>query len=291
MTLIVAEVTDDDAFVVADTLITYDYQPRDAVSESVYGNCHALKVHILHPAICVAISGEFDIGLRTVEAFKNSGLSLAQENPSRLADMLLNCYQNAGADVVVCDFLLLVARPDGNHLFKLADGKIFQCQRAYIGDADGYRSLQDLRKPYEAPVRSLTLLANGLLINEPNIQFGLEQSFQEQASAMEALAASRKFEAIGVIGDNVIRVRISKISDGFEYLQQYLSGSSIEDGWIGAYLLAQNCEPYAVGIYYLGGQFGFVMSPGKYVFCQKIRSATLDGFVQAVVKQFGYRLV
>lgn len=290
MTLIVAEVENNDAFVVADTLITSDYRSPNAAPGPVNGDFHALKVHILHPTVCVAIAGNFDVGLQTVEAFKVSGLNLEQEDPDRLAEALLDFYRNIVRDVTPCDFLLLVARLGSNRLFKLEAGLTHPCQRAYIGDPYGYRCLQALRKPYKSPVGSFTQLADGSFIKEQFVRFGLEQSFEELTDAMESLSASRKVESVGAIGDNVVRVRIARISGGFEYLQQVITGSSKEEGLIGTCLLAQNYEPYAVGIYYLGGQFGFVMSPGKNAFCQKIRNPTVEGFVLAVEKQFGYKL-
>src|SRR5687768_3528353 len=104
MTLIVAEVAKDDAVVVADSLITYDYEPRDARPAAVNDRVHALKVHILHPTVCVAMAGDFDLGLRVVHAFSGAA-DLSLEEPAQLAQVLAGLYNGLATDALQCEFL------------------------------------------------------------------------------------------------------------------------------------------------------------------------------------------
>jgi hypothetical protein len=107
---------------------------------------------------------------------------------------------------------------------------------------------------------------------------------------MNELVASHAVESVGAIGDNIVRVRIARLSKGLEYMQQVTAGYSPEEGKYGACLLAKNKEPYAVGIYYLRGAFGFLMVPGEDAYARKIPSPNLTTFIQHVHTFFGYLL-
>lgn len=108
---------------------------------------------------------------------------------------------------------------------------------------------------------------------------------------MDALVASRNVPSVGAVGDNIVRIRIARISGGFEYLQQVIAGTNPEEGPFGACLLAQNYEPYAVGIYYLRGGFGLLMRPGyENAYCEKIYSQNLTSFISHIKQQYGLSL-
>jgi hypothetical protein len=56
MTLVVGRVTSDIGFLVADTLLTFEYDPK-GVDRLVNGESHALKIQIINPDTAIAFAG------------------------------------------------------------------------------------------------------------------------------------------------------------------------------------------------------------------------------------------
>lgn len=61
MTLILAEASLDDGFIVADTLLTV--VPSKYNTGPFNGKYHVLKVHILSEKLCIALAGNYELGL------------------------------------------------------------------------------------------------------------------------------------------------------------------------------------------------------------------------------------
>jgi hypothetical protein len=69
MTLILAEASHHDGFIVADTLLTVI--PSKYNSGQFNGKYHALKVHILSEKLCMALAGNYVLGLNIInQAYK-----------------------------------------------------------------------------------------------------------------------------------------------------------------------------------------------------------------------------
>lgn len=290
MTLVIAEVSDKDAFVIGDSLLSFVFCPPGSPQGSVNGMYHALKIHILDPKCCVAVAGEFDLGLKVIKSFKGKLADLKSKEPENLSEVLMDSYRIVTSDVSACDFLLLVLDPSGNKLLKLSDGNAEICSRGYIGDPDAYRELQRRRKPYNLPDSEYIQQPDGRFLAVKITLGSLDSNFIEQSIAMEAIGSSRSTLTVGSIGDNIVRVRVGRMSGRLEYMQQVQVGISPEEGTSGACFLALNSPPYAVGIYYRLGFFGFLMTPGNGSYAEKINAPNLKAFLEKLKMERGISL-
>lgn len=64
-----------------------------------------------------------------------------------------------------------------------------------------------------------------------------------------------KVPTVGILGDAVSRLRVNKYGN-FEYMQQVITGSSLEEGKIRISLLSSSSPRYGIGIFYQTG-FGY----------------------------------
>jgi hypothetical protein len=223
--------------------------------------------------------------LRT-EAEANQNLDVPQ--------CLFQKYQQRAIEIPEAkrsDFLILRLLDDGPSLDKvtLEDG-IRNAERAYIGDAEGYRQLTDLLGTYAGPKIRMVQQPDGSFKTEPFEPMDGEQWFAIAADALEALCRKKSVETVGAVTDAITRVVNARISGELEYLQAVYVGRSIEEGLTGYTLLAANTGIRAMAIYFYAGKVGFVFLPGDPAGCQRLTADSDVQFIDAARQQYGIEL-
>ncbi len=164
------------------------------------------------------------------------------------------------------------------------------CERAYIGDADQYKRMTELRKPYEGPKEQRVQQPDGSYKIEKVIDSEGLIEFIEIGFAVQELVQQRKKVGVGAIAGNVIRVVNARISGELEYLQTHEASISPEEGNAGFSLLASNSGVRGLGIYYVAGKIGFLLIAGDTDMCRKEAADSMESFKQIANQKYGLEL-
>jgi hypothetical protein len=171
MTLIVAAATPDIGFLVSDTLVATLMHIKGNPTGPVNGEFHALKVQILNPytAVAFATSNAVDTAIELISKVHDALL----ESPALVvADRLFETYKktieaSGEKDTPDCEFLVLTYNSGVRKLARISSEAITYPERAYIGDANEYKKLQELRQPYVPPAIQHVQQPDGTFTIEP----------------------------------------------------------------------------------------------------------------------------
>jgi hypothetical protein len=266
MTLVIAYADNDIGFMVGDTLLSHEhFQLKNDVGP-VNGEFHSLKIQILNGSVAVAFAGRFQEAYQTVRELKSVLSAKPDTSP-------VEWLAQRGLDN--CEFLVLLNRAP-KQLFRIADKRTLQHQRAYIGIQDEYKKYQELRKPYAGPA-----VTDG------------EKEFEVVARAMEALSrdtVGRKHDAVGAISGCVIRVVDACNSKELEYMQAVEVSNFPWEPEGGYTVLAANAESRGVGIFFKAGGRGFILPVCAENPCVVSRATDLNSFIEEARNKFGMEL-
>ncbi len=287
MTLIVAGVSDNVAWIVADTLLSYGGESEGRVGP-INGKSHALKVHILNPDTAIAYAGSVDDSIQVISALTSE----LKNNPEiDVSNWIYSAYQNNLIENKnETDFLLLQLTANGRKLSKITAEGIFPCAQAYIGDANAYSELMRLWVRYEPPAMQSVQQSDGSFVETPLVISESEINFHSFTDAMEKLVQGKKSPTVGGICDIVIRVVDAKISQKFEYLQSVITSTSPAEKPAGHSVLASNSGTRGIGIYFRNGKFGYAFIAGDEIPCHKIDADTIHEFIIYCEDQHGLHL-
>jgi hypothetical protein len=243
----------------------------------VNGEFHSLKIQILSGAVAVAFAGQFQ---EAYQAIRGLSAAFTENGDTDPVDWISN---RDGLDE--CEFLVLL-NGQTKRLFRIADGKVLECQRAYIGMQAEYQRYTELRQPYAGP----------LVRRDASIEIAVtqgEKEFDVVSDAMEALSrdtVGKKYVTVGAISGCVIRVVDARISKQLEYMQAVEVSNFPWEPEGGYTLLASNTEKRGIGIYFKSGRRGFMMPVCGEAPCIASQAADLDTFI-AEGREFGMQLV
>lgn len=291
MTLVVARVTQDIGFIVADTLLSSEYVLRGNTGP-VNGMHHTLKVQILNGATAVAFTGD---PAQSTKLISDLNHQLERYPNTNAPEYLFHGYARAlkgGAKGLEpdCEFLVLQIKPDGRKLAHITRDGIRDCERAYIGDSAAYKRLMELRRPYLPPATQHVQQSDGSFREEPLAVSEGETEFAEVSDALDALCHERTNESVGAISNGVTRVVDARISRELEYMQLGEVSVSLEEGSAGYSLLASNTGRRGIALYFRSGGMGFVFAVGDPEGCRKKYAETMDQFVMLAKDHFGLNL-
>jgi hypothetical protein len=287
MTLIVARITPDIGFMVADTLLTVQFELKNHVGP-VNGKFHALKIQILNENTAVAFAGDAE---PSFDLIKNLHVRLSADQTLNVSVQLFKSYKqlinNAQQqEPPDCEFLVLELTPGGKRLARITKDGIVACERAYIGYPDDYKQLMRLRRPQQFPETQQVQQSDGSFRTIPLIVSDGEREFAELSDAMERLAGARKSKTVGAIGDLVTRVADAKTTGKLEYLQRGEVSTSPAEGRSGFSYLASNSSTRGIGIYYQSGKMGYLFIVGDSEPCRMERAETVRQFIQTAKTKY-----
>jgi hypothetical protein len=295
MTLIVAAATPDIGFFVSDTLVTTLNHIKGSPTGPVNGEFHALKVQILNPeaAVAFASSNAVDTAVKLISEVQDA---LHADPELNVPDRLFEAYKQATAtdneeDTPNCEFLVLTLSSGDKKLAHISNEAITYRERAYIGDANEYKMLMELREPCVPPQVQNVQQPDGTFETLPLTVSAGEIEFQEISLAMEALVSRRLSQSVGAIAGCIVRVVDARISKQIEYLQSGEVGVSAEEGLFGFSVLASNTGKRGIGIYYRAGKIGFVMRVGDLEFCRVEKEPTIHSFIETAKSKYGLDLI
>ncbi|MFL9895890.1 hypothetical protein [Paraburkholderia sp. RL17-381-BIF-C] len=290
MTLVIGHATKEIGFLIADTLLSSPV-PLKGDEGPFNGVSHTLKIHILSGRLAVAFAGDPSLACDVIAELKaETEANQDFDVPQRLFEK----YRQRATEILEAkrsDFLILRLLDDGPRLDKvtLEDG-VRNAERAYIGDAEGYRQLTGLLGAYAGPKIRMVQQPNGSFITEPFEPMDGEQWFAIATEALEALCHKKSVQTVGAVTDAITRVVNARISGELEYLQAVYVGRSIEEGLTGYTLLAANTGTRATAIYFYAGKVGFVFLPGDPAGCRRLVADSDVQFIDAARQQYGIEL-
>lgn len=129
MTLVITQKTDNGILSLSDTKLTF----ADAHSENPYFG--ALKSHIISPQVTFHFAGK----VTWAEAALHKINELSHVDFIDVEEILLSIHIESNGET---DFIL--ADSQSCTICKISKGKSFNCERAYIGDAEAYKSFSDI---------------------------------------------------------------------------------------------------------------------------------------------------
>ena len=129
MTLVIVQKTDNGILTLSDTKLSF----ADAHSENPYFG--ALKSLIVCPQIAFHFAGNVHWAEEALKKMHDSFRNLSHEDFADVVDMLLSVHTKS---VQATDFIL--ANSQSGAICKVFGGESLDCERAYIGDPDAYRS-------------------------------------------------------------------------------------------------------------------------------------------------------
>jgi len=291
MTLVIAHAGEDIGFMIADTLLSSP-APLRGEARPLNGASHALKIHILSAHLAVAFAG--DPGL-ACELIAEINADIEVDPTLDVSQRLFAKYRERASRISQdqrSDFLVLRLLGDGPRLEKVTlDDGVQAAERAYIGDAEGYRQLTGLVGPYAGPTARMVQQPDGSFVTERFAPTEGEQWFASASDALEALCHKRSVETVGAVADAITRVVNARISGEPEYLQAACVGHSAEEGNTGYTLLAANKGRKAMAIFFYAGKVGFVFLPGDPAGCQRLAADSDVTFIDAARQQYGIELI
>jgi hypothetical protein len=291
MTLVVGRVTSDIGFLVADTLLTFEYDLK-GVGRLVNAESHVLKIQILNPDTAIAFAGNVTASLKLIN---NLDAALRVYPRTRVGERLFEIYKQLlneeSQSPPNCDFLVLQLTPEGRKLAHVTHEGVRYCDRAYIGDSVEYKRMTELRRPYCSPKIQHVQQPDGTFREIPLIENEGEIEFAEISNALEELTRQRRRESsVGAICGCVTRVVDARISGKLEYLQSVEVSIWPWEGKSGFTALASNSDKRGIGIYYRAGKLGFLFIVGDSEFCRKEYAETLNQFIAVAKGAYGLDL-
>jgi hypothetical protein len=289
MTLVVGCATPDIGYLVADTLLSFEFDLKGRTGP-VNGESHALKIQILNSTTAVAFAGDVGTSLNLIRILH------ARLSADRMIDpceQLLASYRALAmtASASYCEFLVLRLAAEGKTLARITREGVFNCTRAYIGDAAAYKLLSQLQRPYFAPAVQHVQQPDGTFRVVPLVESEGQIEFAKVSNAMEALTHRRHSASVGAIAGCVTRVVDARISGELEYLQSVESSLTPWEGNSGFSLLASNSGTRGIGIYYRSGKVGFLFVVGDGEPCHKEYAETIEEFIEGARARHGLNLV
>jgi hypothetical protein len=291
MTLVIAHASEDIGFMIADTLLSSP-APLRGEARPLNGASHALKIHILSARLAIAFAGDPGLACGLIAEIN---ADIEADPTLDASQRLVEKYRERASRIPQdqrSDFLVLRLFMNGPRLEKvtLEDG-VQPAERAYIGDAEGYRQLTGLVGPYAGPTVRMVQQPDGSFVTEQFEPTDGEQWFTKASDALGALCHRRSVETVGAVTDAITRVVNARISGELEYLQAAYVGRSIEEGNSGYTLLAANKGRKAMAIYFYAGKVGFVFLPGDPTGCQRLAADSDVMFIDAARQQYGIELI
>ena len=288
MTLVYGHAADDIGFLVADTLLSSEFELRGHKGP-VTGKFHALKIQILNGKVAVAYAGDVEKSVKVINALQ---AALSEEGivdtPAKLHALYREETDKAGGKMTDCEFLMLQIIEGGKKkLSKINGDGTRQVERAYIGDAAEYRKMTALRRPYIPPPSQEVQQPDGTFVTQPLVTSKGEIEFIEIWDAIERLPHQKMSGDLGVISGNSVRVRDAKLSGEFEYLQSGMASISPAEGKSGYSLLSSNSGRRGVAIYYVAGRFGYLFVVGDSEPCRKEGAHTIQDFIKLAHDKYG----
>jgi hypothetical protein len=289
MTLIVGCVTPDIGFLVADTLLSFEFDLKGRRGP-VNGESHALKIQVLNPTTAVAFAGDVGASLDLIGTLH---AKLSADPMIDPCEQLFAFYRGLAmtASAPDCEFLALRLATGGRKLVRITRDGVFDCTRAYIGDDAEHKLMKHLQRPHLAPVVQHVQQPDGTFCIVPLVQTEGEIEFDEISDAMEALTHRRQSKSVGAIAGCVTRVVDARISGELEYLQSVESSLTPWEGNSGFSLLASNSGTRGIGIYYRSGKMGFLFVVGDREPCHQERAETMTQFIEVARARYGLDLV
>ena len=152
MTLIVGRITQDIGFLVADTLLSSEFELKGQ-SGPINGKYHALKVQILNPYTAVGFAGDVELSLRLIADMHSE---LSQDPSIDVSQRLFDAYRQTVKDTskqeaLDCSFLVLKIGDGGRKLALVTKEELSNREFAYIGDANEYKNMRCLQRRYVPP--------------------------------------------------------------------------------------------------------------------------------------------
>jgi hypothetical protein len=289
MTLVYGCATEDIAFIVADTLLSFEHNflgHKRQIDE-----LHALKVQILNPDTAVSFAGDVKTAFEIIQRLQvKSNESPSIDVASYLFEEYLQLSTKAGKTLPDCEFLTLQLTAQGKKLAHVTTKGIQYRDRAYIGDSAEYKRMMALRQPYNPSPTQFVQQPNGSFLELPLTLSKGEIEFAEISDAMTRLVNLRKSETVGAIAGNVTRVVTARISKKLEYMQEKMVSVSAEEGRSGFSLLASNSDKVGIAVYYLSGKLGFLFIVGDIELCRKEYADTEEHFIELAKKKYGLTL-
>jgi hypothetical protein len=296
MTIVVGCVTPDIGFLVADTLLTSAFEIKGREGP-VNGKYHALKVQILNSFTAIALAGDAEPAFQLI---RNLNVELSQDSTISVPKRLFETYTRLIEDTKLrkpldCEFLVLRLASDGRKLTHVTREEIRDCERAYIGDAEEYKYMKALQRPYLPPKTQHVQQPDGTFCIVPLVMSEGEIEFAEISNAIEELSQQRytkgHSKSVGAISGGVTRVVDARISHELEYLQFGEVSLSTEEGHSGFSVLASNTGTRGTGIYFRSGRLGFLFIVGDSEPCRKEYTQTLNQFVAVAKAKYGLTLM
>ncbi|MBP9726690.1 MAG: hypothetical protein KBD83_04420 [Gammaproteobacteria bacterium] len=283
MSLIIAEVSENDGFYVADTLISHQFEDPRIGPGPFNGKFHALKVHILNENLCIALAGDYSLGIKIVSSFATYLNENKQRTGKELIQSIFTLYQEEclkqKKEINVCEFLVMCNIDDHNILAKISENGVEYFETTYIGNCDAYRRLQSLRQLYVAPSQSHNQQPDGTFKWEPLTISDLEKNFFEITEGMEKISEQNGSMGVASLSLGATRVRINKAGK-FEYLQTGMRGTSPWENSIGISQLTSMFPKYGVGMFFQGAKIGYVFISGDIEYCRKIEVGNIKDFIK-----------
>jgi hypothetical protein len=217
MTLVVACATPDIGFIVADTLLSSEFELKGREGP-VNGKYHALKVQILNPCTAIAFAGDVEPSFALIT---NLHAELHDDPSVCVPERLFHNYLKAIEDapkgqIPDCEFLVLQLNSAGHKLAHITREGVLACERAYIGNSEEYRRMKGLQRTYAPPVAQMIQQPDGSFAEESLLVSKGEIEFAEISSALETLCHERSSKSVGAICGNVTRVVDGRISGELE---------------------------------------------------------------------------
>ena len=291
ITLVVACANADIGFMVADTLLSSEFELKGR-SGPVNGKFHALKVQILSPTIAVAFAGDVE---PSFTAIRNLNIELKNAPTIIVAERLFQIYlqiirASPEERLPDCEFLVLQLTPIGKMLTHVTQNGCSQCERAYIGDAEEYKNLKKLQRASVSPKTQYVQQSDGTFKALPLAVSQGEIEFAEISNALEELYEQKNAKTVGAICGGITRVIDARISGELEYLQFAEASSSLTEGRAGFSVLASNVGRRGIGIYFRAGGMGFLFAVGDSEPCRKEKAETMIEFVLVAKEKYGLNL-
>jgi hypothetical protein len=287
MTLVVAGITPDIGFMVADSLLTVEFELKGYVGP-INGRFHALKIQILNENTAIGFAGDAETSFALIKKLQvRSSATHTMNVGAQLFESYKHLIQNAPKEHPLdCEFLVLQLTSEGKKLQHITAEGVADRERAYIGYPGDYKRLMELRRPHHFPETQQAQQSDGSFRTIPLIVSDGEREFEEISDAMEVLVGERRSNTVGAMGDLVTRVVDAKITGKLEYLQRGEVSTSVEEGHSGFSYLASNSSKRGVGIYYRSGKIGYLFIVGDSEPSRAERAETVGEFIQTAKEKY-----
>lgn len=276
MTLVIAQKTENGILSLSDTKLSF----ADARSENPYFG--ALKSLIVGPQITFHFAGNIHWAEEALKKMDHGLSGLSHDDFADLVEMLLSLHIESTEET---DFIL--ADSQSSAICKISGGKSLDCERAYIGDPDAYRSfseflsieLQDLRESIEekhlmSSALSLAFdrtLRDASLTSVDGLNVSIIQLGQDFAYPHK-IALDIGPQKL-TIGKGLTKIPFGNVANGSFSVNFVPSGP-------GEF-------PQVLGVHLHHGEIGILWGPGHYMKPIVLKDCTHDFLVAHAEKAFG----